>query len=175
MRAQRTRSKGGDVGGKASRTKGATFERHVAETFREAGVREAKRGIGQSRGGGAEVEDVVIPFLHVECKARESGALYDALKQAREDATARAAQKRPCVVYKRNNKPVLVVMELSQFAPMFGEWLTHNRMQSARAIADYSNDELLSELRRRLGANGPRSVPEPEHCPRTGGTGEPPT
>jgi len=144
------------MGGKSSRVKGATFERSVAASFTAAGI-EAKRGIGQARGGGAEVADVEVPFIHVECKAREAGSLYSALEQAERDATARGDNKAPCVVYKRNHKPVLVVMRLDVFAPMFARYVNNEAQSSAvggsvgaSSLESVSDDALLDEVHRRL-------------------------
>ena len=56
------------MGGKASRTKGHTFERWVAAEMRKIMPGESiKRGL-QSRGGGAEEADVEMPYFHIECK-----------------------------------------------------------------------------------------------------------
>ena len=52
--------------GKASRDKGAAWEREVAKMLRAAGV-PAKRGLGQARSA-SEVADVQVEGFWVECK-----------------------------------------------------------------------------------------------------------
>ena len=52
--------------GKASRDKGAAWEREVAKMLRAAGV-PAKRGLGQARSA-SEVADVQVEGYWVECK-----------------------------------------------------------------------------------------------------------
>ena len=44
--------------GRGARVKGAAFERKLAKYFTDNSPLEAKRGIGQTRSGGAEVSDV---------------------------------------------------------------------------------------------------------------------
>ena len=74
--------------GKMSRRKGAAGERELANKLAELLPRlDIKRGIGQSRGGGAEVADVTgLPGIHVECKRQKLPNIRAALRQAEADA-----------------------------------------------------------------------------------------
>ena len=49
--------------------KGANFERELAKILDEKTPLNAKRGIGQTRGGGAEISDIDIEIVHIEAKA----------------------------------------------------------------------------------------------------------
>lgn len=76
--------------GKASRDKGAAWEREVAKMLRAAGV-PAKRGLGQARSA-SEVADVQVEGFWVECKVG-GPARYPlkALEQANDALTAASA------------------------------------------------------------------------------------
>lgn len=72
--------------GKLSRRKGHAFEREIAAELRELGY-DAKRGLSQARGGGAEEADVVgVPGFHFECKRGKKPNMRAALAQAVDDA-----------------------------------------------------------------------------------------
>ncbi len=104
-----------------ARLKGQRHEREVSAAFnKQIPGLDAKRGVGQSRGGGAEVPDVVIPLLHLECKWRKEISIWAAHKQAQHDAKD---GKIPAVIVKQNHRPNMVVMELSDFTKLFGEFL----------------------------------------------------
>lgn len=110
--------------GKLSRDKGAAWEREVARRLGEATPgAEVKRGIGQSRGGGREVADVVHPLFHVECKVGARPPLLPALEQAERDA---APGKHPVAVCRVNRgpgrpKPLdVVVMGLDDWLEVVG-------------------------------------------------------
>ena len=66
------------------RAKGHAFERWLAKDLRPIWPG-AKRGL-QSRGGGAEVPDVVIPHYHLEAKIGKLPSPRAALYQATRDA-----------------------------------------------------------------------------------------
>lgn len=71
--------------GKLSRRKGHAFEREIAAELREMGF-DAKRGLSQARGGGAEEADVVgVPGFHFECKRGKKPNIRAALAQAIDD------------------------------------------------------------------------------------------
>lgn len=90
-----------------SNAKGKRFERTVAEWFRENLGVKARRG--QQFSGGPESPDVVVPGLpiHIEAKAVEAFNLYKALEQAKNDC----GEKLPVVVHKKNNKPMVFIVE----------------------------------------------------------------
>ena len=92
-----------------SRNKGKVGERELAqELSRVLGVT-ARRGVQYS--GGPDSPDVVtdIPNLHIECKRTEHFRLYDALRQAVEDA---GADQTPVVMHRPNRHPWVVLLRL---------------------------------------------------------------
>ena len=54
--------------GAGARAKGANFERWLANFISDKTELEAKRGLAQTRGGGAEVSDVSVDYIHIEAK-----------------------------------------------------------------------------------------------------------
>ncbi len=92
-----------------SRAKGARFERQVAEYLRGHGY-EARRG--QQYSGSPDSPDVVSNFpLHIEAKAVEKLNLEKAYEQAVKDG----GEKPPCVIHKKNRKPLMITLQLDDF------------------------------------------------------------
>lgn len=96
--------------GAKSRRKGRRFEQELVRWFKAWRV-EAKRGY-QSRGGGAEQADVILPGLpyHIEAKRMEKSAVYKHIEQAYEDCWRSAAGGIPVVLLKADRKPALAIM-----------------------------------------------------------------
>ena len=99
--------------GANSRTKGAAFERRIAkELFDLTGIT-FKRDLDQYRErdrGDLLPDDDDWPFL-IECKAYASGGFQEAWwKQAHKAALA--VNKRPCVIWKINNRGVLCRVQI---------------------------------------------------------------
>jgi len=113
--------------GRGARQKGFQFERDIAKEFSEATGLEFKRGLGQTRGGGSEVPDVLPPegalrdLVHIECKRQKVCSIKGAMKQAVDDIGEGAAA--PIAVTKDDRKDTLVTMKLQDFLPMFTAWL----------------------------------------------------
>ena len=108
--------------GKAQRVKGANFEREIARLIREVlpGC-EAKRALGQYRGG-AEAPDVSIPGLFwIECKVGKAPPLMRALNQARADCPKGQGLTPLAIVKQDRHKPVVLV-ELDDFLELLREW-----------------------------------------------------
>lgn len=61
--------------GRGARAKGANFERSLAKIITESTSIEARRGLAQTRGGGAEVSDVEMPKIHIEAKDKSAAIL----------------------------------------------------------------------------------------------------
>ncbi len=100
--------------------KGKVWEREVARRLRTAmpGC-EARRGLSQSRGGGAEESDVVVPCFHVEAKHHAVVNVGAALAQACEDA---GPGLYPIAVCKSDRRPPMVAMRLDDFEALVAEW-----------------------------------------------------
>ena len=95
------------MGGRASRAKGASFERKVAEIFREI-YPEARRGY-QRRSGSDEPDVAGTPWW-VECKVgKGTPQVYRAWWQAMEATDGRACM----VVSKQDRTEILVTLQLA--------------------------------------------------------------
>lgn len=104
--------------GSGARVKGANFERTIAKYLTEHTKIEWKRGIGQTRGGGKEISDVlsdVITWIHIECKNQANCNIKKAMLQAIDDC----GDKIPVVISKDTGKDTLVTMRLEDWI----EWL----------------------------------------------------
>ena len=105
--------------GLSSLEKGKRFECDVAATFRAAGFPNARRGLGQARGG-AEAADVVgIPGYWIECKhgARPSVKPVDALRQAEGNANGEV----PVAICKVNHEPATATLALADFITLLAK------------------------------------------------------
>jgi len=125
--------------GRMSKNKGKVFERTVAKLLATRGF-SARRGVQFK--GGIDSPDVVcddLPFIHWEAKAVENLSLYKALEQARADAGLDG--KMPVVVHKRNNKPIVAILELSHFLDII-QWAVN--------MVDDINRADLRQLRKDL-------------------------
>lgn len=96
--------------GKASRVKGHSFERKIANRLKEL-YPEAKRGF-QTRGGGKEQADIEGTPFHVECCHGKTVNIRKKYEQAVRDTDGRPI----AVITKRDREDVLVTME-------FEDWL----------------------------------------------------
>jgi len=121
--------------GKSQRTKGATFEREVAQLFSTALGLTAKRNIGQARDGG---NDITIGGLVIECKRRKSlktltGWLAQAGKAAFETSANvdQYARKVPIVVARQDAGEPIVLLSLIDFFKLAGPQLDRIAAQPA--------------------------------------------
>lgn len=104
------------MGGKASRDKGARYERHVRDVLRDHGW-EAERGCQHA--GGKDSPDVKhnLPNLHIEAKAVEKLNLWNALAQSERDA---GEGEIPSVIFKRNRSKDYIALPLEDFLKLYG-------------------------------------------------------
>lgn len=107
--------------GKGARLKGAAFERKLAKYITDNTSLEAKRGIGQTRSGGAEVSDVDIPIFHIEAKRHKRCNIKAALKQAIEDANING--KIPVAITKDDREEILCTMRLDDWIHLFNAYI----------------------------------------------------
>lgn len=111
--------------GASSVRKGKAFERWVANALREGlglSREECKRGVAQSRGGGVEVPDVMLPPelpLHLECKDSEGVSPAAAMRQAVADALRAGGGRFPVAVVKRLRKPPEVYLRALDAGVLF--------------------------------------------------------
>lgn len=124
--------------GRGARQKGASFEREIAKILSSTGF-VFKRGLGQARGGGQEIADVtcdLLPELHFELKCQQRPNITGAYEQALRDAP----QKIKIVITKADRAPTLVTMELTEWLPLFTQWVQPPNAVSALLQAVSSGD-----------------------------------
>lgn len=95
--------------GSMSKRKGAAGEREAAEKLNEVlGTRFHR---GRQYHGGPESPDLTgdLPGLHLEVKRCERLRLYEALAQARRDASVTQV---PAVMHRANQKPWVIVVDV---------------------------------------------------------------
>ena len=120
--------------GRGARAKGFQFERDIAKAFSDTTGEEFKRGLGQTRGGGADVPDVLpacgvlADLIHIECKRQKLCSIKGAMKQAVADIGE--FTKVPIVVTKDDRKETLVTMKFQDFLPMFNAWLQNQKRET---------------------------------------------
>lgn len=100
-----------------SRDKGARFERTLAKKLTEYGY-ECRRG-QQYCGANGDADVVGLPDIHIEAKAVEKMNIYAWMEQAENDARE---GERPTVFHKKNNKPILVTMQLDDWIDIYRGW-----------------------------------------------------
>jgi hypothetical protein len=113
--------------GAGARRKGAQFERDLANLISEKTNIDAKRGLAQTRGGGAEVSDVEMPFIHVEAKRHKRCNIKAALRQAISDATVNG--KIPVAITKDDREPILCTMLFDDWVKLLNTYL--NKVQES--------------------------------------------
>lgn len=107
-----------------ARAKGHAFERWVAAQLREAAPGcDAKRGF-QTRGGGKEEADVMVPLLHIECKHGAKPNPRAALAQAENDCPE---SKWPVAIVKDNRKEPFVVMRFDNWLALAADYMKGER------------------------------------------------
>lgn len=105
--------------GRTSRNKGKVGERELAAALRAEGFESARRG--QQYSGSETSADVVgLPGIHIECKRVEKLNVYEAVEQAQRDAGE--SGELPAVFHRRNRKPWLVTMPLSDWMILYRKW-----------------------------------------------------
>lgn len=90
-----------------SKTKGAAYEREIAEELRQMGLK-AERGV-QYQGSPDSPDIKTNTNLHIECKRTERFALYPSLSQAKKDC---GPDQIPVVIHRMNNKSSVLIVEL---------------------------------------------------------------
>lgn len=101
-----------------SKKKGKTGELELAKVLRGYGYE--TRRTAQYCGNTGDAADMVgLPGVHIECKRTESLRLYDAVAQAKRDATG---GKIPVVFHRKNNCEWLAILPLDEFMKIYREW-----------------------------------------------------
>lgn len=106
---------------RSQRTKGAAYEREVANAFSDALGDTITRRLGQARDGG---HDLSVGPLIVECKRRHALAVVPWLEQAADACVGEHAGKYPVVVTRADHSASVVVLRLDHFLALVGPQLT---------------------------------------------------
>ena len=104
--------------GKASRNKGASAERELANLLRDTWGYEVHRGkvfYGES-------DLVGLKGIHPEVKRVEKLNIHKAMEQAKEEAEKKM-DGLPAVFFRRDRGEWLVCMQLTTFIDMYGAWI----------------------------------------------------
>lgn len=96
------------------RQKGASFERQMANYFKERGY-DTHRGI-QYRSGQEEADVVGLEGVHLELKRVENLNLQKAMEQSIRDCKD---GEKPVVIHKKNRKPIMVTMLLDDWMEFY--------------------------------------------------------
>ena len=99
--------------GKASREKGARFERELSKLFNEYGFN-THRGYVQFK----QSDVIGLDGIHIEAKAVERLNPWAALQQATEEAKKRK-DGLPTVFWKRSRKGIMVCMSFNDFMTLY--------------------------------------------------------
>ena len=105
--------------GRAAREKGKRGEREVAQRFKDAGFKDARR-TAQFCGKTGDAADVTgVPGLHLEVKRVEREAVRKWVAQAIRDAEAAGKGDIPVVVHRKSGDEWLVTLRLEDFLDMY--------------------------------------------------------
>lgn len=99
--------------GKAAREKGARFERELSKLFNEHGFHTHRGYVFHKQ---SDVVDLL--GIHVEAKAHERMNVWDAMKQAVEEADKRK-DGMPAVFWKRSRKGIMVCMRFDDWMKLY--------------------------------------------------------
>jgi len=101
--------------GKYQRTRGAAFEREVANELTQHWGVKCKRNIGQARDGG---DDISVPPFRIECKRRQRFAAQPWMQQAEK---ASAPGDIPVVIVRADGQDGMVVLRFHDFIKLARE------------------------------------------------------
>ena len=123
--------------GKQSQRKGAAGERELAAILREHGY-DCTRGGSLSFG---EVPDLSgLPGIHIEVKRVEMLNVGEAIEQAIRDSE-RMRDGMPTLFHRRNRKPWLVTMRLSDWMKLYSAAHSPEKINEPRANRERRNTD----------------------------------
>lgn len=99
--------------GKMQRTKGANFEREIANAFKAEGINARRGGASQSFSANLDPDVILedLPGLWIECKKGAHTYPLKALKQAK----AACSNNTPIAICRDDHEKAIVTMELDFF------------------------------------------------------------
>lgn len=98
-----------------SKSKGARFERELAEILRGYGY-ECRRGV-QYSGKAGDADVIGLDDIHIEAKHQERMMLYEWMAQAVSDSSKNG--RMPAVFHKKNRADILVTMRLQDWIKLY--------------------------------------------------------
>ena len=107
--------------GRAAREKGKRGEREVAQRFKDAGFKDARRAVQYNGRPGTAADVIGVPRLHIEVKRVEREAVRKWIAQAIRDAEAGGEGKIPVVCHRKSGDEWLVTLRLEDFLDMYKE------------------------------------------------------
>lgn len=114
------------MSGRKSQRKGSGGERELVAVLRENGY-ECTRGGSLSFG---EVPDLYgLPCIHIECKRVERLNVVEAMEQSVRDSE-RMKDGTPTLFHRRNRKPWLVTMRLTEWLDFYRAWVALRQAQN---------------------------------------------
>lgn len=105
-----------------SRQKGKRGELELSHILNDAGF-DTRRG-QQFCGANGDADVVGLEGVHIECKRVENLNLYNAMEQATNDARN---GEFPTVFHRKDRKPWLVTMKLTDWIELYRRWLNDIR------------------------------------------------
>lgn len=109
--------------GKMQKEKGKRGERELAKILREYGY-ECRRG-QQFCGLKGNADVVGLPGIHIECKRVERINIYNAMKQAKNEANKNDF---PAVFHRKNNHEWIVIMSLDDWINLYRKWCAKEKI-----------------------------------------------
>ena len=118
-----------------SKSKGARFERDLAEILRGYGY-DCRRGV-QYSGKAGDADVIGLPDIHIEAKHQEKMMLYEWMAQAVRDASKNG--RMPAVFHKKNRADILVTMRLQDWIKLYKE--SHNNDEKENVQDETQGEE----------------------------------
>jgi hypothetical protein len=123
--------------GRGARAKGANFERYLAKMIEEHVGLSARRGLAQTRGGGAEVSDVETKIVHIEAKRHKICNIKAALRQAISDS--QKSGRLPVAITKDDRGPILCTMLFEDWAQLLKNYAETLKLTTSNDLQDASD------------------------------------
>lgn len=100
-----------------SKKKGVRGEEQLVNVLKSYGYKNVRRG-QQYCGANGDADVIGLDAIHIECKRVERLNVYNAVEQAKKDASVTG--ELPAVFHRKNNKEWLVTMELDDWIKIYG-------------------------------------------------------
>lgn len=102
---------------KSQRTKGAVYEREIADEISDWLGVDCKRKLGAARDGG---DDIQVGQFRIECKRHETTKVWEWYAQAKENSEAGEI---PVVVFRRSRSESMALISFQDFLRLMREFI----------------------------------------------------